>query len=59
MAGWRFVHVPRVVREASTARILTAEMAYGIPLEKTVALDQSTRDKVTYWGGGALLHGAR
>lgn len=45
LEGWPLVRVPRVVREVSTARILSSEMVYGMPLEKTVALDQSTRDK--------------
>lgn len=40
-----FIHVPDVLPELSTGRILTSELAVGEPFETVVAADQATRDR--------------
>ncbi|WCO67202.1 AarF/ABC1/UbiB kinase family protein [Iamia majanohamensis] len=40
-----FIHVPDVVPELSTARVLTTELAVGRTFEEVVASDQATRDR--------------
>ena len=43
--GHPFIRVPDVVPELSTARVLTSELAAGVPFEDVVAADQATRDR--------------
>lgn len=43
--GHPFIHVPEVVAELSTARVLTSELAAGDPFEAVVASDQAARDR--------------
>ncbi|NLV56749.1 MAG: AarF/ABC1/UbiB kinase family protein [Acidimicrobiales bacterium] len=43
--GHPFIHVPDVVPELSTDRVLTSELAVGEPFETIVASDQATRDR--------------
>lgn len=40
-----FIHVPEVVPELSTPRVLTSELAVGEAFETVVADDQATRDR--------------
>lgn len=42
--GHPFIHVPDPVRELSSARVLTTDLAVGDPFETVVAADQATRD---------------
>jgi len=42
--GHPFIHVPRVVRELSTARVLTTELVSGEGFEKLLQWDQHERD---------------
>ncbi|MGI8940062.1 MAG: ABC1 kinase family protein [Iamia sp.] len=43
--GHPFIHVPDVVPELSSARVLTSELAAGEPFEVVVAAEQATRDR--------------
>ncbi len=43
--GHPFIHVPEVVPELSTARVVTTELASGVPFEDVVAGDQADRDR--------------
>ena len=43
--GHPFIHVPDVVPELSTARVLTSELAVGLRFEDVVAADPATRDR--------------
>ncbi len=43
--GHPFIHVPDVVPDLSTSRVLTSELAAGDPFEAVVTADQATRDR--------------
>lgn len=43
--GHPFIHIPDVVPELSSARVLTSELAVGEPFEAIVGADQATRDR--------------
>jgi predicted unusual protein kinase regulating ubiquinone biosynthesis (AarF/ABC1/UbiB family) len=43
--GHPFIHVPRVLRELSTRRVLTTELVPGAPFEEAVRWDQRERDQ--------------
>ncbi len=43
--GHPFIHVPDVVSELSTGRVLTTELANGEPFETVTHADQATRDR--------------
>ena len=45
--GHPFIHVPEVVPELSTARVLTTELAEGLSFQQAVEADQKLRDA---WG---------
>lgn len=46
LEGDPFFEVPEVVDELSTTRVLSMELAGGVPLDQCQALDQETRNEV-------------
>ncbi|CAI9597337.1 unnamed protein product [Staurois parvus] len=43
-----FFKVPRVIDELSSKRVLTVELVSGVPLDQCAAMDQETRNEISY-----------
>ncbi|KAM8952296.1 atypical kinase COQ8B, mitochondrial [Pelodytes ibericus] len=48
VSGDAFFSVPRVIEELTTERVLTLELVSGIPLDQCAAMDQDTRNQISY-----------